>query len=792
MGCWALPVAAGGFGGMGGGGESASVSLEAAPAVFVLGSSTTISATVTGIDGVTPTGSVTFTCGAEFLGTGTLNPGGDATVITGAFALGGHGIIAHYGGDGNYAPAASSIFVIHVTGGAAATVSVTQSARSVLLGNGVTLTATVTGGGATPTGSVNFTTGAVLLGSAALNASGIASLTTGNLGLNWHGIVATYEGDSAYSSATSAVAYVRILAPTGTTLAVTSGGGAVTTVSSGSVVTLTAVVKALGTPLTVGLVNFCDAAAKGCTDIHLVGAAQLTSAGTATVKFVPGNGSHSYKAVFAGTAENVPSASAATALAVAGLYPSATGIAASGSSGNYTLTATVGGNGSTAPTGTVTFLDGSNGNAVLATENLGAGTAGLSFLNSANLAEGQAPCAVATGDFNGDGFPDLAVASECTSGASVYLGNGDGTFTLAPTSGIPGANSLAVGDFNGDGIPDLAVANQLFGEVFPPGTMMVWLGNGDGTFRTTGTNLESGDGPLYQAEIIGVGDFVQGGVPDLAFANQNNRLSVLLGNGADNFKTQGSPWAGYVPLALIAGDFNGDGLSDLAVVDYSTENVNYSQEEVKVLLSKGDGTFAPAPNSPPTGRMPTFIAAGDFNGDGILDLAVTNYGSNTVTVLLGNGDGTFTATTEAGPVAGDNAATIAVGDFNEDGIPDLAITSDPSQQADDGALTILLGNGDGTFTVSATSPATAYGIVDVVAGSFNRDGGLADLVMMGTHGCAQVGCDKSPAAEVLLSVNQTATVTATGVAVPSGHLVLAKYSGDGNYKASTSIAAGTQ
>ena len=103
---------------------------------------------------------------------------------------------------------------------------------------------------------------------------------------------------------------------TTTTLAVMSGGSAVTTVGSYNVVTLTATVKAGATAVTTGQVNFCDAFAAYCTDIHLLGTAQLTSAGTATMNFRPGAGSHSYKAVFAGTYTSTASSSAAAVLTV--------------------------------------------------------------------------------------------------------------------------------------------------------------------------------------------------------------------------------------------------------------------------------------------------------------------------------------------------------------------------------------------------------------------------------------------------------------------------------------------
>lgn len=130
---------------------------------------------------------------------------------------------------------------------------------------------------------------------------------------------------------------------TTTTLAVTSGGTAVTSISSGSAVTLTASVNASGAPITRGQVNFCDASAQFCTDIHLLGMAQLTSAGTATLKLRPGIGGHTYKAVFLGTNTYAGSTSLVAALGVRGKYQTMTTIGQTGNPGNYSLTATVAG-----------------------------------------------------------------------------------------------------------------------------------------------------------------------------------------------------------------------------------------------------------------------------------------------------------------------------------------------------------------------------------------------------------------------------------------------------------------
>ena len=149
--------------------------------------------------------------------------------------------------------------------------------------------------------------------------------------------------------------------PTGTTttLKVAAGGSVVTSVSSGTAVTLTATVLLGVTPVTTGQVNFCDATAAHCTDVHLLGQAQLTPSGTAVFKFRPGPGSHSYKVIFVGTSSAPASTSATAALTVTppSTYPTTTTLSSSGSAGNYTLSATVIGNGPQTPSGTLSFLD---------------------------------------------------------------------------------------------------------------------------------------------------------------------------------------------------------------------------------------------------------------------------------------------------------------------------------------------------------------------------------------------------------------------------------------------------
>jgi len=279
-----------------------------------------------------------------------------------------------------------------------------------------------------------------------------------------------------------------------------------------------------------------------------------------------------------------------------------------------------------------------------------------------------------------------------------------------------GPSGIAVGDFNGDGKVDLAVVN------FGDWNIYVLLGDGDGTFQAArSVYVASGGGfPWY----VVAADFNGDGKLDLAVSNyQDNSLSVLLGNGDGTFQAPQTTPVGTNPAKIAVGDFNGDGKPDLAVSSVANGTVS-------VLLGKGDGTFLP-PLVTPAGANPWYFAVGDFNGDGKLDLAVADYGcpldcnrspSNTVTVLLGNGDGTFLPGTNL--TVGNGPADVAVGDFNGDGRLDLAVTN-----LNDNTLSVLLGNGDGTFQAPQTfaDPGMTHPYF-VAVSDFNGDGKL-DLVV---------------------------------------------------------------
>ena len=323
-------------------------------------------------------------------------------------------------------------------------------------------------------------------------------------------------------------------------------------------------------------------------------------------------------------------------------------------------------------------------------------------------------------DFNGDGRPDIAGAGV---GVRVMLNNGDGTFrAFTEYATAKATQDIAAGDLNGDGKVDIVATNidQQVG-------LTVFMGNGDGTFGapTSYANDTGADSPA-----IVLADFDHDNRLDAVVAHQLNcfsgpcvvsdTVSLWRGIGDGTFQPPQQLKVGRAIYEFAAADFNNDGHTDLAAAGMSGK--------VFVLLGNGDGTFRQLPDITLVADTDnTDIDATDFNGDQIQDLVVAADADHRTIVMLGNGDGTFRVSASVPDAIPERPGQQAVADFNGDTFQDIAIgMSFCCSVNGDGALGILFGNGNGTFRpvvrylVPGAVMAYAGGVAD--ASDFNGDG----------------------------------------------------------------------
>ncbi len=366
-------------------------------------------------------------------------------------------------------------------------------------------------------------------------------------------------------------------------------------------------------------------------------------------------------------------------------------------------------------------------------------------------AVGITPVTLATGDFNGDGRSDVAVPSWDGDAFAVYLANADGSLGVPSYVTVgPGMKAAAAADWDGDGHVDLAIARGDFADLL--------YGNGDGTFQAAvehpaglgSASLSAldvdGDGrldivcfqvgwlgfvtTLFQTEAGGFSapvsyassdfltfsafasaDFNGDGLPDFAAtSDQRDTVSVLLSAGA---RLLAAPTVALPtpPGPPAAGDFDGNGVDEVAV------SGNFSAA-VNVLGRDHAGHYVILGTTPvhPSITIDGILAA-DFDGDTHLDVAILPGAG----VMRGHGD--FTFEQPQYPIAPFASRIVAAEDFNGDGKPDLAFLGDPPTA---GQVATLLGNGDGTFQPAIPGPAQLHPAAFVLAADLNGDG-IADL-----------------------------------------------------------------
>jgi hypothetical protein len=282
------------------------------------------------------------------------------------------------------------------------------------------------------------------------------------------------------------------------------------------------------------------------------------------------------------------------------------------------------------------------------------------------------------------------------------------TFLVAPSFPLGFTPSgVATGDLRRSGRLDLIAAD------YRSGRIAVFLGTGNGDFASA-VAYDAGPHP----SAIVVADIAGNGKPGVLVADESEgTLSVLLGNGDGTLQPRQTYAVGFNPSFIAAGDFSGNGKVDVAIA-------GRSGNLLAILLNDGSGNFK-APILSALGKVPTGLTSADFNNDGHADLAPGN-ADGTISVLLGKGAGLFRPLPNTSMVSG-SLSSIASGDFNKDGKIDLVVTQ-PGQKL----VSVLLGNGDGTFASPVSYPVGSSPVFTVVA---DVDGdGVADLVAINQTG----------------------------------------------------------
>ncbi len=349
------------------------------------------------------------------------------------------------------------------------------------------------------------------------------------------------------------------------------------------------------------------------------------------------------------------------------------------------------------------------------------GNGDATFASKVDYATDGGPRRVKLGDLNGDHQLDIVTVNVSSDSVSVLLGNGDGTFgeqSSTASSNIPTDAPAALGDLNGDGNPDLVIAAY-------QDQVSVLMGTGNGTFA----------GPVeYTAagylSWLALGDLNGDGNSDILFAGDEYVVGALFGRGDGTFATEMSYGTVTSVVAAALGDLNGDNALDIALA-FSTE----PGTSVGTLIGTGDATFAHG--YPATGSGTGAVAVADINGDGILDIVKAgevDLNSGAVSVLLGTAAHGFAL--EAEYAISLAAGSVALADVNSDGKLDIVAAANDVQAATNPAVSVLLGNGDGTYG-GELKLTIASRVSSIATADLNGDN-MADIVATTEAGMVSV------------------------------------------------------
>ena len=317
------------------------------------------------------------------------------------------------------------------------------------------------------------------------------------------------------------------------------------------------------------------------------------------------------------------------------------------------------------------------------------------------------PRSVAVGDLNNDQHMDIVVANAGSDTIGIFVFTSNATLVNEKTysTGYEShPSSIALGHFNDDNYLDIAVAN------YATNNIAIFLGNGDGIFVNHGSFSTGSSHPLF----VTVAHLNNDDQTDLVVVNYGtNTVGILLGFGNGSFQDQTTYFTGYdsIPYSLAVGHFNKDNYSDIAVVNYGTNNVG-------ILLGYDNGTFTSQKTyTTLSNSNPSSIVLGDFNDDNRLDIAVSNNGSGNVGIFLGHGNGSFQSQIIYPLDSNSHPEYITVADLNNDNELDIVITDSIN-----GRLQVLRGYGNGSFaTITTYDIIYESGSMPIAVADFNNN-----------------------------------------------------------------------